>query len=80
MVGYDMTCPFRNEAKRICEIYEVRPAICREFQCNHKAEDIQRAKINFHKKHKIVYMRSEFFGNAEDQVCIGEILKRGLTE
>ena len=75
MVGYDMTCPFRNEAKRICEIYDVRPAICREFQCNNKAEDIQRSKISFHNKHKVVYMRNEFFKNNEDETYIRELLK-----
>ena len=30
----DLTCPFRNNSKKICEIYEVRPMICREWQCN----------------------------------------------
>lgn len=30
----DMCCPFRNEEKRICEVYDVRPAICKEYMCN----------------------------------------------
>ena len=30
----DWTCPFRSEAERKCMIYEVRPAICRDFQCD----------------------------------------------
>lgn len=32
----DMTCPFRNNMMRRCEIYKVRPAICRSFQCGGK--------------------------------------------
>lgn len=27
-------CPFRNEGKKRCEIYEVRPRICQTFLCN----------------------------------------------
>ena len=41
--GIDMTCPFRDELNRKCLVYEVRPAICREFVCNHTIEDIMKA-------------------------------------
>lgn len=27
-------CPFRNEAERKCEIYPVRPLVCRTFKCD----------------------------------------------
>lgn len=30
----DLTCPFRNDAEKKCEIYEVRPMICRCFICS----------------------------------------------
>lgn len=30
----DLTCPFRNEEQKKCEIYPVRPWICRKFICN----------------------------------------------
>ncbi len=27
-------CPFRNDEKKICEIYKVRPQICQVFKCD----------------------------------------------
>lgn len=36
----DFTCPFRNNDERRCEIYQVRPAICRDFQCDKPREEI----------------------------------------
>ena len=64
--GIDMTCPFRDELNRKSLVYEVRPAICREFVCNHTVEDIQKAKIDLHKINRVVLMRNEFFGSNED--------------
>lgn len=66
MVGVDMTCPFRDEANKKCLIYEIRPAICREFMCNHTQEDIKKSKLDFHKTNRVVFMRAEFFNNKED--------------
>lgn len=66
MMGVDMTCPFRDEATRKCLIYSVRPAICKQFVCNHTKEDIINAKIAFHKVNRVVFMRNEFYGNKED--------------
>lgn len=74
-VGVDMTCPFRDEANRKCLIYEIRPAICRQFVCNHTYEDIKQAKIDFHKTNKIVFMRHEFFGNNEDVDWFADIVR-----
>lgn len=62
-----MTCPFRDEAKRICTIYEVRPEICREFMCNHTTEDIMKAKIDMHQRKEVVMMRGRFFNSIEEQ-------------
>ena len=66
IVGVDMTCPFRDEANKKCLIYEIRPAICRKFMCNHNIDDIKQWKVHFHKKYDVVFMRNEFFGNTED--------------
>ena len=30
----DLTCPFRDDTKKICVIYEVRPTVCKLFICN----------------------------------------------
>lgn len=73
--GYDLTCPFRDEAKRKCLIYEVRPAICRQFMCNHTEHEIMKAKFNLQKINKIVFMRSEFFNSSEDKNCFFELMK-----
>ena len=66
MVGVDMTCPFRDERNRKCLIYEIRPDICRQFMCNHSHDIIMKAKLDIHKINRVVFMRSEFFGNKED--------------
>lgn len=66
MVGVDMTCPFRDERNKKCLIYEIRPAICREFMCNHTHADIMKSKLDFHKINRAVFMRTEFFDNRED--------------
>lgn len=30
----NLSCPFRNEVFKKCDIYEVRPYICKMFKCN----------------------------------------------
>ncbi|WP_419037746.1 YkgJ family cysteine cluster protein [Enterocloster bolteae] len=57
----DMTCPFRDNGKKICTIYEVRPEICRQFICDSE----QRAKANrerLKKGRRVFSMREVFFG------------------
>ena len=66
LMAVDMTCPFRDERNKKCLIYEIRPAICREFMCNHTHADILKAKLDFHNINQVVFMRAEFFGNRED--------------
>ena len=58
---YDMTCPFRDNGKKICTIYPVRPEICRQFICDSE----KRAKHNrelLKQTREIVMVREEFFG------------------
>lgn len=76
--AYDVTCPFRDDVKNICTIYEVRPEICREFKCDHTIENIKQAKLEIHKKHRIVFMRNEFFGNSETINLAKDLLKLAL--
>ena len=57
----DMTCPFRDNDKKICTIYEVRPEICREFICCPS----KRPPIDdwcYKLKCKVVDVRKEFYG------------------
>lgn len=57
----DWTCPFRSEAERKCLIYEVRPAICRDFQCDKPKKRIEADKSLYHGRYAVVDMRKEFF-------------------
>lgn len=58
----DWTCPFRNEKERKCDIYPVRPAICRDFRCDKPAKGIMADRAMYEGKHGIVDMRETFFG------------------
>ena len=57
----DFTCPFRSNSERKCLIYEVRPAICRDFQCDKPMKQISANKALYHGKYMVYEMRSEFF-------------------
>lgn len=57
----DMTCPFRNDAERICTIYPVRPQICKDFRCDKPKKKIQAGKRMYHGQYRVVDMRKEFF-------------------
>ena len=57
----DMTCPFRDNGKKICKIYEVRPEICRQFICDNE----QQSKMNRERLRVgrcVFSMREVFFG------------------
>ena len=56
----DMMCPFRDENAKKCKIYEVRPLICRDFQCDKGPKGADPAL--FREKHRLVMMRETFFG------------------
>lgn len=82
-MGFDMTCPFRDERERVCLIYPVRPDICASFMCNHTPEDILRAKMDFHKSREVVFMRDMFFNrNIGDEYikCVMDCLRIQQTE
>ena len=61
----DWTCPFRSEAERKCMIYKVRPAICRDFQCDKPKKKIEADKSFYHGRYAVVDMREEFFGDGD---------------
>lgn len=45
--GFDLTCPFRNDELGICTVYEVRPQICRDFQCDKPQKKIDETKEQY---------------------------------
>lgn len=49
---YKILCPFRNEAEKKCNIYEVRPWICQRFICN----SVEPKTMQCTKKLKLVNM------------------------
>lgn len=59
----DFTCPFRSDKEKKCLIYEVRPAICRDFQCDKPRKRIAADKAMYHGKYSVCNMRNEFFGS-----------------
>lgn len=60
----DMTCPFLNDDKdcKKCEIYPVRPQICKTFQCNKPPSEIKKDKELFRVIKQTFNMRELFFG------------------
>lgn len=58
----DFTCPFRDNANRKCVIYQVRPAICRDFRCDKPKKKIEADKDMYHGLYAPHSMRMTFFG------------------
>lgn len=58
----DMTCPFLDDSKpnEKCDIYEVRPSVCRDFICDPKQRPP--VDVEYGVKCKPVFVREEFFG------------------
>ena len=57
----DLTCPFMDSSKKLkCEIYPVRPQICKMFSC-HK-ENRKKVSVEFALSVHLVSMRNTFFG------------------
>ena len=63
----DLTCPFRDNVRKICTIYEVRPAICRDFRCDKSKNEIEANKRMYHGKYAVVYMRETFFPKENEE-------------
>lgn len=59
-ISWDLSCPFFSGHE--CIIYPVRPAICRNFQCDQQPEIIKRNKTMMLKKYSTYDMRETFFG------------------
>ena len=78
MVGpsLDMTCPFRDNIRHRCDIYEVRPDICKCFQCNQSVEQIGENKEWYHQRNRVVSMRGEFFGDPLSKLIASQLGRR----
>lgn len=58
----DLTCPFRNEEKRICMVYNIRPQICRDFKCDkpQKKIDDTKEKFEYDNRYSVLNLREIF--------------------
>ena len=66
-VDYDLTCPFLDDSRSCdkCTIYEVRPQICRVFQCNQPPSKVKANKKVFWRDRQPCDMRQVFFESEE---------------
>lgn len=60
---FDITCPFRNDAEKKCDIYKVRPMICKQFICNKPPTEAD--KLLFSSTRHVISMRMTFFGGGK---------------
>ena len=61
IINIDMMCPFRNEEEKKCNIYEVRPEVCKKFFCHKYYENFFAIYHEFNGKTKNLSMRETFF-------------------
>ena len=71
----DLSCPFRNDVFKKCNIYEVRPDICKVFKCDYSRKDIieNRDRLNTGKKPRS--LRLVFFNDDTNQKLMEKHLK-----
>ena len=58
----DMICPFRDNDKGICTVYEVRPEICKQFICDSEKRVKHNRKL-LRQTREIIDVRETFFGS-----------------
>ena len=64
----DYTCPFLNDSNtdKKCEIYPVRPLICREFTCRKFIQGYMPSKEMLKDFRRKIDMTETFFGKGEE--------------
>lgn len=67
---FNFKCPFRDDARRKCDIYDVRPKICRSFMCNYDRQKISANKALFHQRYEVISIRSVFFRNPINEAYV----------
>lgn len=75
----DLTCPFRNEAEKRCEIYDARPAICREFLCSRPKAEVEQLRERFDRERTIYSCREVFFGDAGNAEYLMAVILMNAT-
>lgn len=62
----NMVCPFRDNEKRICTIYKVRPLICSDFKCDKPQKQIKATRDFMYDRFMTVLVREEIFGKGKN--------------
>ena len=70
----DLSCPFRNQQTKKCEVYPARPYICRTFTCAKTREDAIRDRDLIHKERDVHSLRWEVFENPEALVFLARVI------
>lgn len=72
--GFDLTCPFRDNANRKCLIYDVRPEICRSFKCDFDKDTLIDNRNRLCKQNTVVSFRKVFFDSDESETALFYIM------
>jgi Fe-S-cluster containining protein len=72
-VHINLKCPFSNDETKKCDIYNIRPEICREYHCTPKLKGPNINKLK--KKHKIII--GDIFDLSEERLL--NMVKKVLT-
>ena len=68
----DLMCPFKNDEEQRCEVYDIRPEVCRAYRCDQAAngtlQDFKHQKL-----YTVVNLRQVVFG-MENELTVGEYL------
>lgn len=75
----DLTCPFRNETTKRCEVYPVRPLICRAFICSRTLQAAQKTRDLVQSDRDIHSLRWEIFKNPES-IALIQAAQRAATK
>lgn len=68
--GFDLTCPFRDNANSQCLIYDVRPEICRSFKCDCDKDFLIDNRNRLCKQNTVVSFRKVFFESDESETAL----------
>lgn len=64
-VHINMVCPFRDDDKKVCSIYPVRPLICKDFKCDKSQNNIRATRDFLYETRSTVFVRETFFKKGE---------------
>ena len=66
----DLMCPFRNDKEQRCEVYDIRPEVCRIYRCD-KAANGTLPDFKHKKLYTVVNLRQVVFG-MENELTVGD--------